>query len=63
MAIYAHFIDDKDDSIIFRKSIQSVPRVGDTLRFTGDIYYRVFLVVYVYDEEVERVNIGCELEQ
>ena len=63
MAIYAHFIDDKDDKIIFRKSIQSVPRVGDTLRFTGDIYYRVFLVVYVYDEEVDRVNIGCELEQ
>ena len=63
MAIYAHFIDNKDDKIISRRGISSVPRVGDTLRFNREIYYRVCLVVYVYDENVERVNIGYKPEQ
>jgi len=62
--IKAHFIDNKDDSVINKISIGVVPRVGDELRFGGagkERYYKVMLVVFVYDEPQERVNLGCDL--
>jgi hypothetical protein len=60
----AHFINNEDDRIISKRSISVVPRVGDELRFGGrdaEVYYKVILVVFVYDEPIDRVNIGCEL--
>ncbi len=62
--IKVHFIDNKDDRVIKRTDVSVVPRVGDELRFGGrgnEKYYKVILVVFVYDEDVERVNVGCEL--
>lgn len=62
--IKAHFIDNHDDRVLSRRSVSAVPRVGDELRFSdanGEKYYLVIKVVFVYDEEIERVNIGCVL--
>jgi len=60
----AHFINAEDDNIIMKRNISVVPRVDDEMRFGGrgnEKYYRVSKVVFVYDEPVDRVNIGCEL--
>jgi len=61
MSIRAHFIEDDDDKIISIKDITIVPRVDDELRFQEEVCYRVYLIVFVYDEGIERVNIGCTL--
>ncbi len=60
----AHFINNADDILICKVSVNQVPRVNDEVRFGGkgsEKYYRVSLVVFVYDEDQDRVNIGCEL--
>jgi len=59
--IRIHFIDNKDDRVILKQDVTAVPRIGDELRFSGDKYYKVMLVVFVYDEGMQRVNIGCKL--
>ncbi len=59
--IKAHFIDNENDRIISKRDVGFVPRVGDELRFNVGIFYTVMLVVFVYDEGLERVNIGCDL--
>lgn len=56
-----HFIDNNDDRLITKQDVSVVPRAGDELRFAGEKYYKVMLVVFIYDEGMERVNIGCEL--
>jgi hypothetical protein len=60
----AHFINNEDDKVISKILIDHVPRVGDEARFGGaghEKYYKVTLVVFVYDEMHDRVNIGCDL--
>jgi hypothetical protein len=59
--IKAHFIDIANDNMIHKLEVSVVPRLGDELRFKGETYYKVMLVVFVYDEGKERVNIGCDL--
>lgn len=56
----AHFIEVETGKMIAQLYIGSVPRVGEECRFRGEKYYRVDVVVHVYDEEVpvNRVNIG-----
>lgn len=56
----AHFIHE-ERGMVARRYIDFVPRVGDELRFEGEKYYKVTLVVWVYDEPEnpsQRVNIG-----
>lgn len=56
----AHFIDDEHGEMVASMYIQHVPRVGEECRFSNNRYYRVNLVVHVYDEDgpAYRVNIG-----
>lgn len=59
-SIFAHFIEE-EGGLFARRLVTTVPRVGDELRFTGDRYFKVTLVVWVYDEpdcSYERVNVG-----
>ncbi len=43
--------------------MEHIPRVGDTMRFYGDMYYKVTEVIWCMDEpdtEGQRVNIRIE---
>ena len=60
----AHFINNADNTMITKLLIDHVPRVNDELRFGGagnEKFYTVTLVVFIYDEGLDRVNIGCDL--
>lgn len=56
--IQIHIIDIESGTIISRRSASSVPRVGDEVRLPGDKYFKVTIVVWCYDEPMERANIG-----
>ena len=60
MKVQAHYIHEKT-GMLARRAITHVPRVGDEIRFHGERYFKVTLVVWVMDEDecpYERVNIG-----
>jgi len=61
--IKIHFIDinTKSDKVIAIKTEYYVPRVGDEIRLSENLFYKVEMVVWIYDEPMEkfsRVNIG-----
>ena len=64
--IQIHLIDNKDDRLISKQLVCHAPRLGDEIRVGGagnENYYKVILVVWVYDEPecpFDRVNIGVE---
>lgn len=60
--VKAHFIDEVD-GLFSKEHLTHIPRVGDELRWAGPAYYRVTLVVWVFDEPdcpMQRVNIGMK---
>lgn len=60
---YAHILHVDRGIMLARKTLSFVPRVGDEIRLAEDKYYKVTLVVWVYDEPdrpYQRVNIGVE---
>lgn len=65
--IKVHLIDNRDNRVLLRKVVSHAPRIGDEVRLGGEgteKYYRVILVVWVYDEPdcpFDRVNVGVEL--
>ena len=50
MMIKVHFIDNNADKIIAKKYVSIIPNVDDELRFSDDIFYKVVLIVFVYDQ-------------
>lgn len=59
-AISAHFIHEKH-GMVYRKVIDHAPRVGDEIRISESTYYKVTMLVWVYDEPecpYQRLNIG-----
>lgn len=58
--IKIHFIEQDSGKMIAKQYVSFVPRVGDECRFHGEKYYKVTVVVFVYDENGERANIGLE---
>ncbi len=56
-----HFIDpSKESSLFATRMLEHVPRVGDELRFSEFIFFRVKRVVWCYDEGYERANVEIE---
>lgn len=57
--IKAHIIHE-ETGVLLKPRIDFVPRVGDEIRLSGERYYRVTVVVWVFDEPGpdQRVNIG-----
>jgi len=56
------FLDDKK---AIQKRMESIPSIGDTVRFSGERYGKVTEIVWCMDEENElgqRVNIRIESE-
>lgn len=56
-----HFI--VDNVLTYVQTVNHVPRVGDEVRFLGEKYYTVTMVVWVYDEPEApwgRANVGLE---
>lgn len=51
-----HFI--LDNGLYYLSSSLGVPRVGDEVRLTTDKFFTVTRVVWIYDEDHPRVNIG-----
>lgn len=56
--IHDHFVEEVDMVVYARQNISVVPRVGDELRFRENKFFRVTRVVFIYDEDRDRVNIG-----
>lgn len=57
--IQAHFIHEQR-GMFSQFRIEHAPSVGDELRFSGERYFRVTRLVWVYDENgpCQRLNIG-----
>lgn len=55
--IRVHFIVEGGEKFAVRL-LDQIPRVGDELRFTRDRFFTVTRVVWCYDEDTPRVNIG-----
>lgn len=58
--VNCRFIHEKK-GLLFIRTVYHVPRVGDELRISENLYFEVTAVVWVYDEEVypfARANIG-----
>jgi len=58
-----HFIDEDTGVTIYRSMRYFAPSVGDELRFSDEKYYKVTLLVWVYDEpeeKAQRLNIGIK---
>jgi hypothetical protein len=58
--IKAHFIHT-DKGVMHKAQIEHAPSVGDELRFSGERYYKVTLLVWVFDEpeaQFTRLNVG-----
>lgn len=49
---------------LFKRTLNHLPNVGDTVRFAGEKYGKVTEVCWVFDEEVfagdQRINMGVE---
>jgi hypothetical protein len=61
--ILIHFIAGKNGELIATRQAINVPRVGDQVRLPGNKFYKVDMVVWVYDEPeslYHRVNIGLK---
>lgn len=57
--IKAHFVHPTD-GMVGKFTIEHAPRVGDELRFPGEIFFKVARLVWVYDEpeaQFTRLNI------
>lgn len=55
-----HYIDNENDVVVAQLFRPQVPRVGDEVRFSGNRYYTVILVVWVEDEPMLRANVGLK---
>ncbi len=58
-SIKAHFISE-ERGVLYKRVIEFAPRVGDELRFAGEVYFTVKRLVWVYDEpeaQFSRLNI------
>ncbi len=59
--VQAHFFDENEGKVIFKKILFQVPRVGDEIRIFDAKIYQVTKVVWIYDETdfpLGRVNLG-----
>jgi hypothetical protein len=59
-AIAAHFIHESK-GLLFKRTINHAPSVGDEIRMPGERYFKVTVLVWVYDEDdspFQRLNIG-----
>lgn len=60
--ISAHFIH-MDGGLLYKNLIAFAPRVGDELRFSGEKFYTVVKLVWIYDEpeaKFSRLNVGIK---
>lgn len=57
-----HIIEIATEKMLAKPTVPHCPRVGDEIRLSGPRYYKVDLVVWVFDEPEnphQRVNIGA----
>lgn len=59
--IFAHYIVDNKKQ--HQQSICYAPRVGDELRFSGNVFFKVVRLVWPMDEDDDHTRLNIELER